>query len=1261
MPKNPTCTLGSAALKLNDGYISTNHDQFDYAKYVHADGSSFTFNKENKLLRTINALDYIPLIFYMNVIPDQYHPLCKQLQLRRSNRTRKPTVKMKEYQTSQIKSPSSQSNLTNKFEPPKNDKPVVTCTIPSTNDESCKSSSSSVITIFSSTNTIDRSTNLNVHSSLHETNDNIKLVSGSLSSLIIHLKFGCRNHKSLRHMHLTKAIDNMPHVSLPKAPCPVCLIVKNTRVHTSKKTDMGTFKPGQLMMMDFGFFSVTSVRGYVAYFSVTCQATGYGFVFPVPNKRPPLSLISWIAETMKRLDRQISFARFDEGGELARSQQVCQLLSNLNIIMQTTGGYSSGLLGKDERQHRTVAEMITSMLYTANLPTTYWCFAIMYAMYIKRRWCNYPNSVTPYEKWFGSKPSFKEIHIFGAPITITDENCSKEEPRNHVGRFLGFGSSSAVIIYEDIKSGKIKRARNCRIDDYFSLATTHPKLICPASKLIHAASTNSDVPSLPNYFPHLEIVPSPFQQHELYTYQVTIPSSGPLGLVLQDDEHFGLPIIISMEATSSFLPKCKKDLRRQSWIINIHHEEPITVSRTLEYIDFLRKSNILTFLITLSKRVTTQKTNYEEIRARFDNVRPIVSKATVPFSVNNGDNDTYYHLCPAAKYAVYSNTKPLAPKTWPDLQNNHLREYWIKGIFERYLHNYNAGLWSAPTLRKNLPDNAVVLKLVSVFKVKPTDVPNIWDLYYRPCANGGPMEQGVHFDQSYCPTSGYSSFRILLCLSAVMHLTVHMLDVHNAFQCTPLPENEKSPPIYVTLPPLYIRWFLKSHPNFQLDANEKYVLQMFMNMQGNKQASRGFYKLLAKMFSTIGLFPLSVDSAIFAMSRRSDIIIVSVQTDDLLLATNSAALKDEVLNTLLSAFKVTTQEGSLVKYLNFRIIQSIHGISIDQTDHILDFVNTYIPVDTKLDPVNTPLRSDRQFQNEVSASLPASPSELKQLEKEFGFKFSSLYGALLHISSSSRPDLSNAMNRLGIFQSGPSRLGFQSLFRCVQYLRTHPNVPLMYSRKPFTTETTFASHFSKSTPITALRVPHCLCGHVDSSFAPYKEHRHSITGCIETLGCTAISWKTTKQISYSTSATEAETRAYYLEAKRIRKLRNILQQIGIRLRNASPIIPSFELNLKSPTPIFEDNKGTRDMLNAEQLTSNLKHMDVPLGYVHEQHEQGVITCLPCRSENMFADTMTKQETGPKHILARDWYVGKKFYPPVNSDHYKLLTKRSPLN
>ena len=119
--------------------------------------------------------------------------------------------------------------------------------------------------------------------------------------------------------------------------------------------------------------------------------------------------------------------------------------------------------------------------------------------------------------------------------------------------------------------------------------------------------------------------------------------------------------------------------------------------------------------------------------------------------------------------------------------------------------------------------------------------------------------------------------------------------------------------------------------------------------------------------------------------------------------------------------------------------------------------------------------------------------------------------------------------------------------------------------------------------------------------------------------------------------------------------------MGVHLREASPVLTNFEANYNSPTPIFEDNKGTRDMLEAQHVTSNFKHMDIPLRYVHEEHEYGDLVCLPCSSENMFVDTITKQETGPKHLLARKWYAGHRFHPPVNSQHYMELTKSTPLS
>ena len=37
------------------------------------------------------------------------------------------------------------------------------------------------------------------------------------------------------------------------------------------------------------------------------------------------------------------------------------------------------------------------------------------------------------------------------------------------------------------------------------------------------------------------------------------------------------------------------------------------------------------------------------------------------------------------------------------------------------------------------------------------------------------------------------------------------------------------------------------------------------------------------------------------------------------------------------------QEGSVLKYLNFRICQSLLGLSVDKTYHIMELVNEWFP------------------------------------------------------------------------------------------------------------------------------------------------------------------------------------------------------------------------------------------------------------------------------------------------------------------------------
>jgi len=145
-----------------------------------------------------------------------------------------------------------------------------------------------------------------------------------------------------------------------------------------------------------------------------------------------------------------------------------------------------------------------------------------------------------------------------------------------------------------------------------------------------------------------------------------------------------------------------------------------------------------------------------------------------------------------------------------------------------------------------------------------------------------------------------------------------------------------------------------------------------------------------------------------------------------------------------------------------------------------------------------------------------------------------------------------------------------------------------------------------------------------------------------------------------TSATNAETRQYYTAAKRIIHLRNFLRQIGVVLSDFSPINASFKLNYELPTPVFEDNKGTREMLAAGRVTS-LKHIDVLLMYLNTLHESSTIKTATAISKTMLANFMTKQETGPSHLCSTKWATGREYYPPRNLAHFAELTKTAPLS
>ena len=82
-------------------------------------------------------------------------------------------------------------------------------------------------------------------------------------------------------------------------------------------------------------------------------------------------------------------------------------------------------------------------------------------------------------------------------------------------------------------------------------------------------------------------------------------------------------------------------------------------------------------------------------------------------------------------------------------------------------------------------------------------------------------------------------------------------------------------------------------------------------------------------------------------------------------------------------FDITTQEGSIINFLNLRIISSPTVISIDQTKHILEMMEPHFPRLQHFFKINTPMRNDKLFEIEYADALPMTKEELQTLEIEF--------------------------------------------------------------------------------------------------------------------------------------------------------------------------------------------------------------------------------------------------------------------------------------
>ena len=134
-------------------------------------------------------------------------------------------------------------------------------------------------------------------------------------------------------------------------------------------------------------------------------------------------------------------------------------------------------------------------------------------------------------------------------------------------------------------------------------------------------------------------------------------------------------------------------------------------------------------------------------------------------------------------------------------------------------------------------------------------------------------------------------------------------------------------------------------------------------IQGTNQAGIKCNRLLDAVVTILEYKKSTIDHDIYIkVFDDGTVSYLTVSTDNVLNTTNDENTFPELTRLFKEHFEIKVQEGSVLKYLNFRICQSLLNFSIDQTDHIMELVNEWFP-NGKFRNVDTPFRTDSLYEN----------------------------------------------------------------------------------------------------------------------------------------------------------------------------------------------------------------------------------------------------------------------------------------------------------
>lgn len=493
-------------------------------------------------------------------------------------------------------------------------------------------------------------------------------------------------------------------------------------------------------------------------------------------------------------------------------------------------------------------------------------------------------------------------------------------------------------------------------------------------------------------------------------------------------------------------------------------------------------------------------------------------------------------------------------------EDNPYRNEWLQAINRETDAMLNI---KEETIPAEEAKNKRAFKSRMVFKVKIEPDGSIV-FKARLVIKGYLQQYGLDYDETFAPTITFGTILLILHIAATEDWYITGCDIGNAYL-----EALTNREFFMELPPDYTGFDETGNQN-------RVVVRLLRNLYGSKQAAYMWYNLITKVLLDYQFIRSQYEPCCFIKRDGTDMIIVCIYVDDLLITGSSERKVEDTKAYLAQTFHKIKDLQSVQKYLGLRMNRSAQGqIQLSQTEYIEDIIAEFKKNNVNIVEKDTPL-----------------PRDIESLIQSTGDKLPSMLdiiGKIRFLADRTRPDIAFVSSFLARFGTSPTKEQLNGSYRVIGYLQNTKNLCLNIGSP------------SKQILLFAMSDASFVRGGDSKSQLSYSLFLSTDSGTFYT--------KSQKDKTVSLSSFHSEINALVETIKIILYYRDLLKEIGY-IQN-------------EPTLIYSDNMSVIQVSETLNKDNRSIYLINKINFIREQISERTIQLQYINTNDNVTDIGTK--------------------------------------